>query len=266
MKKIIMFILLIATVMLCLTSCVKEDVNIKINKNETGSISATVALKKDVYDNLSSIGSFSASNAEDAREVEYDGEKYMAVTKSIDYASLAELNKALENMTYSFDGFFDMPNETETTAAVIKTEATDPDIIFDNDDETDIEPAETENDANNNEPGFMDAKIFKSVEVKKDGSKFIFSAVVNKQDKYDTQYDLNNIMKISISLEMPGKITSYKNGTVDGKSIVFDITDIKEETELYAECKVTSIIPAIIGICLALGAIVVFIIIKKKSR
>ena len=89
--------------------------------------------------------------------------------------------------------------------------------------------------------------------------------MLNAADGQIQGYDMSEIFKVSISVEMPGKVTAYKNGTVEGDKVTFDLSDISEEKELYAESKIASKFPAIIGIALAVIAVVVFIILKKKK-
>ena len=64
---------------------------------------------------------------------------------------------------------------------------------------------------------------------------------------------------------MPAKVTAYKNGTVDGNKVTFDLSDLNEETQLYAECKATSKVPAFIGLGLAVVAVVAFIVLRKRK-
>ena len=79
-------------------------------------------------------------------------------------------------------------------------------------------------------------------------------------------YDVEELFKADMTLEMPGKITAYKNGKVDGKTITFDLSKMTDEDEMYAECKVPSMVPAFIGIGLAAAAAVAFIVLKKKRK
>lgn len=76
---------------------------------------------------------------------------------------------------------------------------------------------------------------------------------------------MSDIFKVSVSVEMPAKISAYKNGTVDGNKITFDLSDMSEELELYAECKTASIAPVIICGVLVLGCVVAFIVIRKRK-
>ena len=66
---------------------------------------------------------------------------------------------------------------------------------------------------------------------------------------------------------MPAKITEYKgDNKPDGNRIVYDISNLDEDVELYAACKVVSKVPAIIGLGIAVVAGVACIILKKKRK
>ena len=119
---------------------------------------------------------------------------------------------------------------------------------------TEVEPTEE-----------ADIHIFKSVEIKKDGSKYVFNAILNPLTGDIDGTDMSDIFKVSMSVEMPAKVTAYKNGTVDGNKVTFDLSDMSKEIELYAECKTASKAPAIIGIVLAVGAVAAFIMLKKRK-
>ena len=110
-----------------------------------------------------------------------------------------------------------------------------------------------------------DNHIFKSVEIKQDGSKYIFDAVLNPLAGDVSGYDMSDIFKVSVSVEMAAKITAYKNGTVDGNKITFDLSDMSKETELYAECKTASIVPVVICGILVVASLVAFFVLRKRK-
>ncbi len=229
MKKIIVLILAAVMLAFCLTGCVYEDMNIKLNKDGTGSIATTVGLKKDFVDQMTD--GQNPFKGKETQEIEVDGDKYIAYTETKDYASFEEIEKALSDMTYNTGDLGDM-----------------------------TEPVNNESPAVNS-----DDHIFKSVEIKKDGSKYVFDAVLNKVEGQVQGYDMSDVFKISISVEMPAKISAYKNGTVDGKKITFDISDLSEELELYAECKTASVVPVVICGVLVIASIVAFFVIRKRK-
>lgn len=251
MKKILAIVLSVITFSLCLTGCVYEDLSVKLNKDETGSIAATIGLKKEFVDQM--MNGQNPFDGKETKEIEYDGEKYIAYTEVTDYVSFDEIAKALSEMTYDTEDY-DVPTENEVDGDVDTetAEETEPSVI----DEW-LADTSTEEETDNH--------IFKSVEIKKDGSKYVFSAVLNKAEGQVQGYDLSDIFKVSVSVEMPAKVTAYKNGTVDGNKVTFDLSDLNEETELYAECKVTSKVPAFIGLGLAVVAVVAFIVLRKRK-
>ena len=249
MKKILAIVLSVITLSLCLTGCVYEDLSVKLNKDETGSIAATIGLKKDFVDQM--MNGQNPFDGKETKEIEYDGEKYIAYTEVTDYASFDEIAKALSEMTYDTEDY-DVPTENDADGDVDTETAEETSVI----DEW-LADTSAEEKADNH--------IFKSVEIKKDGGKYIFDAVLNKVEGQVQGYDMSDIFKVSISVEMPAKVTAYKNGTVDGNKVTFDLSDMSAETELYAECKTASVVPVIICGILVVASLAAFIVLKKRK-
>jgi hypothetical protein len=233
MKRIIAFILAAVALTLCLTGCVYEELAVKLNKNETGSIAVTIGLEKSFVDQIA--GDQEPFEGKETKEIEYNGKTYIAYTETTEYDSYDKIEKALSDLTY----------DTDTIE------------MFDAD-EIKAETETSENDIENNH-------IFKSVKIKNDGSKYIFDAVLNKVDGQVRGYSISDVFGVCISVEMPAKIIAYKNGTVDGKRISFNISDISEENELYVECKTASIVPVIVCGVLVAASIVAFFVIRKRK-
>lgn len=249
MKKILAIVLSVITFSLCLTGCVYEDLSVKLNKDETGSIAATIGLKKEFVDQM--MNGQNPFDGKETKEIEYDGEKYIAYTEVSEYASFDEIAKALSEMTYDTEDY-DVPTENDADGDVDTETAEETSVI----DEW-LADTSAEEKADNH--------IFKSVEIKKDGGKYIFDAVLNKVEGQVQGYDMSDIFKVSISVEMPAKVTAYKNGTVDGNKVTFDLSDMSAETELYAECKTASVVPVIICGILVVASLVAFIVLKKRK-
>ena len=74
MKKILAIVLSVITLSFCLTGCVYEDLSVKLNKDETGSIAATIGLKKDFVDQM--MNGQNPFDGKETKEIEYDGDKY----------------------------------------------------------------------------------------------------------------------------------------------------------------------------------------------
>ena len=107
-----------------------------------------------------------------------------------------------------------------------------------------------------------------SVEIGKVKGTYTFKAVLNKITGQESLgYDMNDIYKISVSVEMPGKLKAYSEGEAADNKVVFKIKDLSKENEIYAESTTGSSIPALIVTVLIVGGIAaVFFMRKKKSR
>ena len=123
MKKFFAIILATVTLALCLTGCVYEDLNVKLNKDGTGSIAATVGLKKDFVDQM--MGGQNPFEGKETQEIEVDGDKYIAYTETKEYASFEEIEKALADMTYETGDFGDMSEPVENELEDVSTEPAD---------------------------------------------------------------------------------------------------------------------------------------------
>ena len=247
MKKIIALLLSVLSLALCLTGCMYEELGVKLNKDGTGTISTTIGLKKEFVKQLAELGGSDPFGGKETTETEYDGETYVTFTETKEYESFAEMEQALAALTYDTNGM-----ESAFTSQP-DTDATEPY------EETEFQyetAAQT---------GKAETPVFKSVKIEIDGSTYVFDAVLNAVEGEIEGYDMSDVLKVNISVEMPAKITKYKNGKADGKKITFDLSDMSKETALYAECKVSSPVPAIIGIVLAVGAVVAFIVLKKRK-
>ena len=56
-KKIFALVMAVMMLAMILTSCIQNDISVKMKKDGTGSISATIGIKKDFYQNLKQMGS-----------------------------------------------------------------------------------------------------------------------------------------------------------------------------------------------------------------
>ena len=98
MKKKI-FALVMAVMMLAtmLTGCIQNDIGVKMNKDGTGSISATIGIEKDFYQNLKQMGS-DPFEGKTMTEYTYEDSTYVAYTEVKEYSSYEEMEKALLSM------------------------------------------------------------------------------------------------------------------------------------------------------------------------
>ena len=56
-KKIFALVMAVMMLAMMLTGCIQNDIGVKMNKDGTGSISATIGIEKDFYQNLKQMGS-----------------------------------------------------------------------------------------------------------------------------------------------------------------------------------------------------------------
>ena len=87
MKKKV-FALLMSTIMLLslLTGCIHQDMGVKMNKDGTGSITTTLGIEKDFYEQLRSMGS-DPFEGKTGSEYQYDGSTYVSYAETKEYSS-----------------------------------------------------------------------------------------------------------------------------------------------------------------------------------
>ncbi len=247
MKKTIAILLNAVMMIVILTGCIHQDMGVKMNKDGTGSITTTLGIEKDFYDQLVSMGS-DPFEGKTTAEYEYDGSTYVSYAESKEYSSYEEMEQALLDMTYETELIEDAQEDTSDGGEV--------------DGVIDVAVADEEAPAQDNH-------IFSSVSIEKDSgifqSTYTFHAVLNAQNNENADYDMNDTFKVTLSVEMPCEITDAKGGTAEGNKIVFDIADITESQELSASCEENHT-GAVIGITLAVVALVVGLVFFFKSR
>ena len=247
MKKTLAIVLSAVMMIVMLTGCIHQDMGVKMNKDGTGSITTTLGIEKDFYDQLVSMGS-DPFEGKTTTEYEYDGSTYVSYAESKEYSSYEEMEQALLDMTYETELIEDAQEDTSDDGEV--------DGVIDLAADAEEAPAQ-------------DNHIFSSVSIEKDSgifqSTYTFHAVLNAQSNEDPDYDMNDTFKVTLSVEMPCEITDAKGGTAEGNKIVFDIADITESQELSATCEENHT-GAVIGITLAVVVLVVGLVFFFKSK
>lgn len=256
-KKIFALVMAVMMLALMLTGCIQNDIGVKMNKDGTGSISATIGIEKDFYQNLKQMGS-DPFEGKTTTEYTYEDTTYVAYTEVKEYSSYEEMEKALLEMTYDTELIEDAQQSQEDEMNVENEDfdGNGEDIIV----IPDTEPAATE----------TDNRIFSSVNIEKNSgifySSYTFNAVMNPQSNDGLDYDMNDAFKVTLTVEMPDEITQSKGGKVEGNKITFDIADVTESQELAATCE-TNNTGVVIGIVIGLVIIVagIFCLIKFKK-
>ena len=244
MKKTITLLLTAIMLVFALTGCVRTDIGVTLNKNGTGSVSASFGIEKSVYDQLTALGGSDLFDGKTPEAVKYGDTTYMTVTETKEYGSYEEIKEALLEMTYDTDKLDSFTGDDKQE---------------DNPSDYTLYQPETEKKT---------VKVFDSVNLEKtEGifySVYTFRATVNPPEVNNDQ--LKGSYKMTITVNMPDTITQSKGGTVDGKTIVFDFDDLTEVSEIAAVSEVNNY-GVIIGICAALlVAAVVFVIVIKRKK
>ena len=98
-KKIFALVMAVMMLAMMLTGCIQNDIGVKMNKNGTGSISATIGIEKDFYQNLKQMGS-DPFEGKTTTEYTYEDSTYVAYTEVKEYSSYEEMEKALHGALY----------------------------------------------------------------------------------------------------------------------------------------------------------------------
>ena len=246
MKKHIMLLMAIVCMFAMLTGCVQQDIGVAINADGTGTISATIGIEEDAYEQLVGMGT-DIFDGKETSTYEYDGNTYVSYTETKSYENYEDIEKALLEMTYESDVFDGLNTEDfETEDAVESAEAAEP------------------------------APIFKSVSIDKSSglfySNYTFKAEMNPQeisDSEDIEMDLpidTDSFRMTFTVTMPSDITQANGATIEGNKAVFEIDDITEAQEFSVVCEqnnVTAVIVIIVVLVIVLGLF--FFLTKRKG-
>ena len=246
MKKHIMLLMAIVCMFAMLTGCVQQDIGVAINADGTGTVSATIGIEEDAYEQLVGMGS-DIFEGKETSTYEHDGKTYVSYTETKSYENYEDIEKALLEMTYESDVFDGLNTEDfETEDAVESAEAAEP------------------------------APIFKSVSIDKSSglfySNYTFKAEMNPQeiaDSEDIEMDLpidTDSFRMTFTVTMPSDITQANGATVEGNKAVFEIDDITEAQEISVICEqnnVAAVIVIIVVLIIVLGLF--FFLTKRKA-
>ena len=246
MKKHIRLLMAIVCMFAMLTGCVQQDIGVAINADGTGTVSATIGIEEDAYEQLVGMGS-DIFEGKETSTYEHDGKTYVSYTETKSYENYEDIEKALLEMTYESDVFDGLNTEDfETEDAVESAEAAEP------------------------------APIFKSVSIDKSSglfySNYTFKAEMNPQeisDSEDIEMDLpfdTDSFRMTFTVTMPSDITQANGATVEGNKAVFEIDDITEAQEFSVVCEqnnVAAVIVIIVVLVIVLGLF--FFLTKRKG-
>lgn len=245
MKKHIMLLMAIVCMFAMLTGCVQQDIGVAINADGTGTVSATIGIEEDAYEQLVGMGS-DIFEGKETSTYEHDGKTYVSYTETKSYENYEDIEKALLEMTYESD-------------------------VFDGLNTEDFETEDAEESAEAAEP----APIFKSVSIDKSSglfySNYTFKAEMNPQeisDSEDIEMDLpidTDSFRMTFTVSMPSDITQANGATVEGNKAVFEIDDITEAQEFSVVCEQNNVVAVIVIIVVLVIVLGLFFFLTKRK-
>ena len=245
MKKHIMLLMAIVCMFAMLTGCVQQDIGVALNADGTGTVSATIGIEKDAYEQLVGMGT-DIFDGKETSTYEHDGKTYVSYTETKSYENYEDIEKALLEMTYESD-------------------------VFDGLNTEDFETEDAEESAEAAEP----APIFKSVSIDKSSglfySNYTFKAEMNPQeisDSEDIEMDLpidTDSFRMTFTVTMPSDITQANGATVEGNKAVFEIDDITEAQEFSVVCEQNNVVAVIVIIVVLVIVLGLFFFLTKRK-
>jgi len=245
MKKHIMLLMAIVCMFAMLTGCVQQDIGVALNADGTGTVSATIGIEEDAYNQLVGMGS-DIFEGKETSTYEYDGKTYVSYTETKSYENYEDIEKALLEMTYESD-------------------------VFDGLNTEDFETEDAEESAEAAEP----APIFKSVSIDKSSglfySNYTFKAEMNPQeisDSEDIKMDLpidTDSFRMTFTVTMPSDITQANGATIEGNKAVFEIDDITEAQEFSVVCEQNNVVAVIVIIVILVIVLGLFFFLTKRK-
>lgn len=193
MKKRIIAYSLLLLITLLLTGCLKQSVAVEMKKNGKGSVVSTLFVEEQTYQELLKAGN-DPFNGEETEVSESDGYTWRSCTERVTCKSYEEIEDALLDLRFRVD-LIDDPTLTYG-----------------------IEPT----------------PIFSEVHVEKESTLFVntysFRATINPQSVSTEDYDITEIYKLSLTVDIPGKGHSIEGGTLDDGVATFEIESVAEES------------------------------------
>ena len=242
MKKHIMLLMAIVCMFAVLTSCVQQDIGVAINADGTGTVSATIGIEEDAYEQLVGMGS-DIFEGKETSTYERDGQTYVSYTETKSYENYEDIEKALLEMTYESNVLEDLDTE-------------DPEA------DTSEEAAEL-------------TPIFKNVSIEKNTglfySTYTFKAELNPQEitgTEDTEMELpidTDSLRMTFTITMPSDITQASGGKIEANKAVFEIDDITEAQEFSVICEQNNVAAVIVIIVVLIIILGLFFFLTKRT-
>lgn len=268
-KRILLIISILFIVTILFSGCMFQDIGVKLSKKNGGTITMTFGLKKDIYNKLVADGKDPFENME-TTEYKYNDSIYVAYSETKTFATYDALASALLDISYNTDFINENFNQNYNSKS---TSPTTP---------LDISPSlSTEEEKPSEKTDSM--KIFEAVSITRKQffiqSEYTFNATFkahqieyknefNEETEGEVEYDLGNIYRFSLSVEMPGNIVSHSEGSINGNIITFNVTDVSQKQDIFVTSQTDNdyIIYTAIGILGLLAILVVCFVIASKPK
>ncbi len=252
-KRMIAMLACVLTLICMLAGCVRTEIGVELKSDGSGSVGTVVMIQKEAYDMMKESGD--PFEGKETFTETADGKEYIGTRESTEYGSADELKSALLALTFA-GNLSDMENRVSDE----KPENLTDEII--------ITPDEPENETSEQ------TALFKSVEIEKNGGELTFRAALVPQSDMGSEVlsgmGFNDMYKLRVSVTMPGEIKSYSTGTVEEKTVTWEIQDLTAENsiEIVSDSGSGSVVPAVIVIVviLLLLAVIGFLLMKKKQQ
>ena len=181
-----------------------------------------------------------------------DDEEYIGTKETTEYGSADELKAALLALTFAGN-----VSDAERRVSDDEPESLTDEII--------ITPDVQEDNSEQ-------AAIFKSVDIVKDGGSLTFRAALAPQTNTGGEelsgMGINDMYKLKVVVTMPGEIKSNSAGTVEEKTVTWEIEDLTAENsiEIVSDAGSGSIVPVIIFAVLILFLVIAIVVLLTKKK
>ena len=254
---------LLATVLMVFTGCVRSGVGVTIEENDTGTVEISVGINEKYYESMmAQEGAEDIFDGKETAKLTDGDDSYICMVEHKQFKNLDELKTILTELEYDFA-------DQEGTGSVMEEAGLDESFEEEDDlwidDNTETSEAEEETTDN--------SRIFKSVDVVHNtsliGDNYRLSLVTMPHEMNDDELsmlgmDTGDMFKLSVAVTMPGEVTA-EGAEINGNTATFTITDLDEEHLLNVESE-TIDIAGIVAVGIAIIVLIVILAVVFTRR
>ena len=250
-KRIFGLLACVLALTFVLAGCVRTEVGVTLESDGSGTVGTIVLIQKDAYDMMKEAGD--PFEGKETYTETIDDEEYIGTKETAEYGSADELKAALLALTFAGN-----VSDAERRVSDDEPENLTGEIV--------ITPDAPEDNSEQ-------AAIFKSVDIAKDGGSLTFRAALAPQTETGGEelsgMDFNEMYKLKVVVTMPGEIKSNSAGTVEDKTVTWEIDDLTAENsiEIVSDAGDSSIVPVVIfSVLIVLLLVALGILMAKKKQ